>query len=69
MGDFEIMQDISYKYESKVPDMSGYVSYFLEFEDEMDPSLSLKEGRYVVPASFKVHLKLPPTTTPCILFP
>lgn len=28
MGDFEIMQDISYKYESKVPDMSGYVSYF-----------------------------------------
>lgn len=43
MGDFEIMQDISYKYESKVPDMSGYVSYFLEFEDEMDPSLSLKE--------------------------
>ena len=43
MGDFEIMQDIPYKYESKVPDMSGYVSYFLEFEDEMDPSLSLKE--------------------------
>lgn len=43
MGDFEIMQDISYKYESKVPDMSGYASYFLEFEDEMDPSLSLKE--------------------------
>ena len=43
MGDFEIMQDIPYKYESKVPDMSGYASYFLEFEDEMDPSLSLKE--------------------------
>ena len=43
MGDFEIMQNIPYKYESKVPDMSGYVSYFLEFEDEMDPSLSLKE--------------------------
>ena len=43
VGDFEIMQDISYKYESKVPDMSGYASYFLEFEDEMDPSLSLKE--------------------------
>ena len=43
MGDFGIMQDISYKYESKVPDMGGYASYFLEFEDEMDPSLSLKE--------------------------
>lgn len=43
MGDFEIMQNIPYKYESKVPDMSGYVSYFLEFEDEMDPSLYLKE--------------------------
>lgn len=43
MGDFEIMQNIPYKYESKVPGMSGYVSYFLEFEDEMDPSLSLKE--------------------------
>ena len=24
--------------------MSGYASYFLEFEDEMDPSLSLKDG-------------------------
>ena len=44
IADFEIMQDIPYKYESTVPDMSGYASYFLEFEDEMDPSLSLKEG-------------------------
>lgn len=43
MGDFEINQDISYKYESKVPDFSGYTSYFYEFEDEMDPALTLKE--------------------------
>lgn len=43
IGDFEINQDIQYKYESKVPDMSGYSSYFFEFEDEMDSGLSYKE--------------------------
>lgn len=43
MADFEINQDISFKYESEVPDFSGYESYFFEFEDEMDPGLTLKE--------------------------
>ena len=43
IGDFEINQDIQYKYESKVPDMSGYASYFFEFEDEMDSALTYKE--------------------------
>lgn len=43
IGDFEINQDIQYKYESRIPDMSGYSTYFYEFEDEMDPCLTLKE--------------------------
>ena len=33
IGDFEINQDIQYKYESRIPDMSGYSTYFYEFED------------------------------------
>lgn len=44
IGDFEIGQNIPYKYESSVPDMSGYTSYYFGFDDVMDTGLSLKEN-------------------------
>lgn len=44
IGDYEIGQTIPYKYETAVPDMSGYSSYYFCFEDEMDSALTLDEN-------------------------
>lgn len=65
MGDFEINQDIPFKYVSKVPDMSGYKTYFFEFEDEMDPCLSLRADsvRLKIKDQFVVQNKYTYTAT------
>lgn len=41
IGDYELGQTIPYKYETNVPNMSGYSSYYFCFEDEMDTALTL----------------------------
>ena len=65
IGDFEINQDIPFKYVSKVPDMSGYKTYFFEFEDEMDPCLSLRADsvRLKIKDQFVVQNKYTYTAT------
>ncbi len=44
IGDYEIGQSIPYKYETSVPDMSGYSKYYFCFEDEMDSALTINEN-------------------------
>lgn len=44
IGDYEIGQIIPYKYETAVPDMSGYSTYYFCFEDEMDAALTIEEN-------------------------
>ena len=65
MGDFEINQDIPFKYVSKLPDMSGNKTYFFEFEDEMDPCLSLRADsvRLKIKDQFVVQNKYTYTAT------
>ena len=41
IADYEIGQNIPYKYETVAPDMSGYETYYFAFEDEMDSALSI----------------------------
>lgn len=43
IADFEIGQTIPFKYETFVPDMNGYDTYKLVFEDRMDPSMDWHE--------------------------
>lgn len=43
IADFEIGQTIPFKYETLVPDMNGYDTYKLVFEDRMDPSMDWYE--------------------------
>lgn len=41
IGDFEIGQNISYKFVSQIPNISGYESYYYAWHDKMDPALTL----------------------------
>lgn len=40
IGDFEIGQTVPYKYETNVPNMSGYDTYYFAFHDKMDKALT-----------------------------
>lgn len=42
IGDFEIGQTVPYKYETRVPNMNGYHTYFFAFHDKMDSALTFK---------------------------
>lgn len=39
IGDYEIGQDIPYKFETRVPNMTGYDKYYFAFHDKMDAGL------------------------------
>ncbi len=54
IGDFEINQIFQFKYETRVPDMSGYNGYFFQFEDEIDPALSYNESTIQVKVKDKI---------------
>lgn len=43
IADFEIGQTVPYKYESFVPNMSGYHTYYLAFHDIMDEALTFNK--------------------------
>lgn len=40
IGDYEIGQTVPYKYETNVPNMNGYHTYFYSFHDKMDEALT-----------------------------
>ena len=40
IGDFEIGQNVPYKFESSVPDMNGYSTYYYAWHDKMDDALT-----------------------------
>lgn len=40
IGDYEIGQTVPYKYETHVPDMNGYHTYYFAFHDKMDEALT-----------------------------
>lgn len=40
IGDYEIGQTVPYRYRTAVPNMNGYHSYYLAFQDKMDPCLT-----------------------------
>lgn len=40
IADYEIGQTVPYKYESNVPNMNGYDTYYYAWHDKMDPSLT-----------------------------
>lgn len=44
IGDFEIGQMIPFKYETLIPDMYGYHTYYFAFHDRMDPALEFDRG-------------------------
>ena len=44
IGDFEIGQKVPYKFESAIPDMNGYTSYYYAWHDIMDNALTLQEN-------------------------
>lgn len=43
IGDYEIGQTVPYKYESNIPDMNGYDTYYYAWHDVMDPALTFQE--------------------------
>lgn len=55
IADFEIGQDVPYKYETTIPDMNGYHSYYLAWHDVMDEALSLQEDSIQISISGQVE--------------
>ena len=51
IGDYEIGQTIPFKYESSIPDINGYDSYYYAWHDVMDEALSFQPDSVVVTIS------------------
>jgi len=43
IGDFQIGQDVPYRYQSNIPNMNGYSKYYYAWHDKMDEALTLQE--------------------------
>ena len=43
IGDYEIGQTVHYKFESNVPNMNGYDTYYYAYHDKMDEALTFKK--------------------------
>ncbi len=43
IGDYEIGQDIPYRYQSNIPNINGYHTYYYTWHDVMDEALTLQE--------------------------
>lgn len=48
IADFEIGQTVPYKFESNIPDMNGYDTYYYAWRDRMDSELTFKPDSVVV---------------------
>lgn len=43
IGDYEIGQDVPYRFTSEIPNLNGYSSYYWAWHDNMDEALTLQE--------------------------
>ena len=43
IGDYEIGQTVPFKYESNIPNMNGYKTYYYAWHDQMDPALTFQK--------------------------
>lgn len=43
IGDYEIGQIVPFKYESNIPNMNGYKTYYYAWHDQMDPALTFQK--------------------------
>ena len=48
VADFEIGQTVPYKYETNVPNMSGYHTYYFAFHDKMDKALTFHKDTVAI---------------------
>lgn len=55
IADFEIGQKVPYKYESTIPNMNGYHTYYYAWHDKMDEALTLQEDSIQISISGKVQ--------------
>lgn len=51
VADFEIGQTVPFKYESKIPNMNGYDTYYYAWHDTMDEALTFNKNSVVVKIS------------------
>lgn len=62
IADYEIGQTVPYKYETNVPNMSGYHTYYFAFHDKMDKALTFhKDSVGIEIRSTKKTYKLQPS--------
>ena len=54
-ADFEIGQDVPYRYVSNIPNMNGYSKYYYAWHDKMDEALSLQEDSISIEIAGKVN--------------
>ena len=54
IADFEIGQDVPYKFVSDIPDMNGYDTYYYAWHDVMDEALTLQPGSIKIEISGKI---------------
>lgn len=52
IGDYEIGQTVPYKYESNIPNMNGYKTYYYAWHDKMDKALTFQ------PESVKITIPM-----------
>lgn len=48
IGDYEIGQDVPYRFRSVIPDINGYHSYYYAWHDNMDEALLLQEDTILI---------------------
>lgn len=54
IGDFEIGQNVPYRYTSQIPNMNGYQSYYYAWHDVMDEALTLQQDSIQITLEGKV---------------
>jgi len=55
IADFEIGQEIPFKYESNIPNINGYSKYYYAWHDCMDDALALQEDSIVITVTGTVN--------------
>lgn len=51
IGDYEIGQDVPYRFDATISDMNGYQTYYYAFHDQMDKGLTLQDDTIVLTIS------------------
>lgn len=57
IADYEIGQRVPYRYESQIPDMNGYHTYYYAWHDKMDDALELQQESVAITISGTLNSK------------